>query len=632
MFSRIGQIVFRFSSNDPNASFMCRVDAEAVASCVSPYVRTLPDGPHAFSVRAVDSAGNSDDTPAEKVWSIDTVPPDTALLTTPPAADNSVLAVFRFRSGEANVSFECSLDNAGFVPCNSGGAFGPVGSGQHLFSVRARDRAGNLDPTPVGYSWTVDTSTPDTRLVPTPTSPTDAWGSTSATFTFDSPDVPTASATFECSFDGAAFSACTSPRTYSSLSEGSHTFLVRVRNPLGTVDPTPANRTFTVDLTPPTTMITGGPSGLVPVASANFSFTASEANVTFQCNLDNTGPFVNCMSPMSFTALGQGAHTFAVRAIDVAGNVDMTAATRSWTVDTVAPDVAITAGPAAASTSGPRVIFAFTVSDGAVACSFDNGAFGTCTTPIGVNLAAGAHQFAVRGTDAAGNVTIVTRAWSVACSAPDPTGAVGLLHLDETGQTLANAVAGGAPATLGDTAMAEPIDPTQGPGGRFGGALTFNIASGDRVAWPLAAPAMPDATIELWAKPGPSAGAHDVAVSGDGRIALRVTAASPTTVQFSIAIAEGGPTGMTRVVASAAVAANAWHHVIASLDQPALRLWVDGVRTEVDTVALAAPLALDSLRLGGTGPAAYDGSLDEVWIAQTAIATDEAARTRYCPL
>jgi hypothetical protein len=164
----------------------------------------------------------------------------------------------------------------------------------------------------------------------------------------------------------------------------------------------------------------------------------------------------------------------------------------------------------------------------------------------------------------------------------------------------------------------------------------FNPAENDHVSWPLAVAAMPDLTIELWSKPGATTGAHDIAVSGDGRIALRVAAASPTTVQFSIAITEGGgpgPGGMTRVATSAAVSAGAWHHVIASLQQPALRLWIDGARTEVDTVALAAPLALDSLRLGGMGPAAaYDGSLDEVWVAQTAITGDEAARTRYCPL
>jgi hypothetical protein len=73
--------------------------------------------------------------------------------------------------------------------------------------------------------------------------------------------------------------------------------------------------------------------------------------------------------------------------------------------------------------------------------------------------------------------------------------------------------------------------------------------------------------------------------------------------------------------------------VIASLAQPALRLWVDDVpRTEVTTVELASPIAIGSLRLGGTAAAAYDGALDEIWLAQTAITSDEAALTRYCPL
>jgi hypothetical protein len=136
---------------------------------------------------------------------------------------------------------------------------------------------------------------------------------------------------------------------------------------------------------------------------------------------------------------------------------------------------------------------------------------------------------------------------------------------------------------------------------------------------------MPDLTIELWARPTAVAGARDIATSGDGGVALRVTAASPTTVVFSISI--GGAT-----VSSAPVAANAWHDVLASLHQPSLRLWVDGVRTEVDTVQLAAPPALDAVQLGGTGAAAFDGALDEVWIAQTAITADEPALARYCPL
>jgi hypothetical protein len=537
------------------------------------------------------------------------------------------MAQFSFGSSEANVSFDCSLDNAGYLPCTTGGSFGPVGNGAHAFAVRARDRAGNLDPSPAIYAWTVDTSTPDTQIL---SGPPGASPDTSATFTFISPDAG-AGATFQCALDGAAFAACMSPRAYTSLAEGPHSFAVRVRTAVGNFDPSPATRSWVVDLTPPTTTIVSGPSGTLPVASANVTFSSNEANVVFGCSLDGAA-FAPCTSPASLTGLAQGSHAFAVRATDAAGHTDPSPATVAWAVDTVAPDVAITAGPASAGTTGPRVTFAFTVSDGAVACSFDGAPFAACASPVAVNLAAGSHAFAVRATDTAGNVTTVPRSWTVACSPPDVTGAAALLHLDDLGQTLANAVTGGAPATLGDTTAVEPADPAPLAAARFGGGLVFTAADSDHVAWPVALTAMPELTLELWSRPGSPAGPRDLVVSGDGRVALRVTAASPTTVQFSIAIVEGGPAGMTRVASSAPVAAGAWHHVLASLQAPALRLWVDGVRTEVDSVTLATPPALDALRLGGNAATAYDGALDEVWLAQTAITSDEPALARYCPL
>ena len=52
-----------------------------------------------------------------------------------------------------------------------------------------------------------------------------------------------------------------------------------------------------------------------------------------------------CTSPAPLTGLAQGMHAFAVRATDAAGHDDPSPATRSWTVDTVAPEVAFTAGP-----------------------------------------------------------------------------------------------------------------------------------------------------------------------------------------------------------------------------------------------------------------------------------------------
>jgi hypothetical protein len=623
-FSAAGQAMFRFSSNEPGATFECRIDDETPEPCVSPYARSLADGPHSFSVRAIDPAGNRDDSPAEKVWTIDTLPPDTTLTAGPPSADNSVMATFTFRSPERSVSFDCSLDNAGYLPCVSGASFGPVGDGTHSFAVRAHDRAGNVDASPAVYAWTVNTSTPDTTVLSGPPS---FSATTGASFTFFSPDAG-GGATFTCALDGAAFAACTSPKTYAGLVEGAHMFAVRVRDAVGNLDPSPATRSWTVDLTPPNTTISDGPAGVVPMASASIAFTASEADVTFTCSLDGAAP-ADCSSPASFTTLAQGAHTFTVQATDAAGHSDATPATRSWTVDTVPPDVMITAGPAA--TSGPRVTFSFSTSEGSLACSFDGAAFTPCASPLATNLPAGAHQLAVRATDAASNASTVMRAWTVACAAPDATGAAGLLHLDDTDQTLGNAVTDGATATLGDTIAVEPEDPMAIAAARFGGGLAFTAASNTHVAWPIALPAMPELTLELWANPT-TAAAQTLLASSDGRVALRITAASATTVKLSISVAEGGTGGMTRTVSSAAVAIGAWHHVIASLQQPTLRLWVDGVRTEVATVALGAPLAFDAIQLGGAGASAYDGALDEVWIAQTAITGDEAALARYCPL
>ncbi len=62
---------------------------------------------------------------------------------------------------------------------------------------------------------------------------------------------PNSVTTFNCSLDAAAFAACTSPQTYSGLTNGSHTFQVRAVDAAGNVDPTPATYTWarTAELT-----------------------------------------------------------------------------------------------------------------------------------------------------------------------------------------------------------------------------------------------------------------------------------------------------------------------------------------------------------------------------------------------
>ena len=62
--------------------------------------------------------------------------------------------------------------------------------------------------------------------------------------------------------------------------------------------------------------------------------------MTFACSLDGAG-LQPCTSPFNVLGLAQGAHTFAVAAIDAAGHQDPSPATASWTVDTVPPDIAL---------------------------------------------------------------------------------------------------------------------------------------------------------------------------------------------------------------------------------------------------------------------------------------------------
>ncbi|CAN5874336.1 hypothetical protein BH18ACT11_BH18ACT11_00830 [soil metagenome] len=176
-----------------------------------------------------------------------------------------------------------------------------------------------------------DTTPPETTI---DSGPSGTLTNSSASFTFSSNE---GNSSFECKLDAGAFGSCTSPKSYSGLSDGSHTFEVRAKDVSGNTDATPATRTWTVntaplpDTTPPETTINSGPSGTVRSASASFTFSSSETGSTFECRLDN-GAYAPCTSPKNYTNLSKGSHTFNVRAKDGAGNVDATPATRTWKV------------------------------------------------------------------------------------------------------------------------------------------------------------------------------------------------------------------------------------------------------------------------------------------------------------
>jgi len=192
-------------------------------------------------VRATDQAGNTDPTPLSFTWVVDTIAPETTLLTHPPLATNQTTASFTFSgsdTGTGITTFQCSLDGAPFAACTSPWSLTGLAEGPHTFQVRAQDNAGTKDPTPESFTWYVDLTAPDTAIVTKPLSPT--YGLL-ATFSFSATDNLTGTVTFECSLDGGAFAACVNPSTFTGLAPGGHTIAVRARDAAGNLDPSPAS-------------------------------------------------------------------------------------------------------------------------------------------------------------------------------------------------------------------------------------------------------------------------------------------------------------------------------------------------------------------------------------------------------
>ncbi len=400
---------FAFSSNEPGATFECRIDDGPYEACESGApLGELGDGTHTFSVRAVDAAGNLDASPATRTFTVDTVPPTSTTISGGPAdgsATNDSTPAFAFDSDDPGVTFQCKINGGDYEACESGAPLSELGDGTHTFSVRSVDAAGNADAEPAQRTFTVDTTAPQTAITGGAADGSATDDDTPA-FTFSSNEP---GATFECRIDDGPYEACESGAPIDELGDGTHTIAVRAVDAAGNLDASPATRTFTVDTVAPTsTTISGGPAdgSATNDNTPTFAFASGEPGSTFECSVDN-GAYAPCASGAPLGALGDGPHTLTVRAVDAAGNRDPSPATRTFTVDTDRPETTITGGPAEGAPAGNAPVFAFASDEpgSTFQCKVDAGAFQPCISgqPIGP-LGLGAHALTVRAVDAAGNV------------------------------------------------------------------------------------------------------------------------------------------------------------------------------------------------------------------------------------
>jgi large repetitive protein len=357
---------FAFTSTESDSSFECRIDGGAWTPCSAPQSYSgLSNDVHTFDVRATDGVGNVDPTPASRTWTVDTsgaavtlqVPADGALTndSTPlfsgqgsiAAGDSNTVNVEVYRPVAGSTDqlvqtlsvVRSSTDGSWSVSASPG-----LADGTYIAYATQDDSNGNT-----GYSaprtFTVDATQPGvtltapaSALLTNDTTPTLSGGA--GTDTGDSATV-TVKLYAGSSVSGPPVQTLPATRSGGSwsvdpaaLADGTYTAQAEQADAAGNTGVS-VPRSFSIDATAPDTTIDSGPSGSTTATTADFGFSSAEPGATFECQLDG-GAWTACSSPRSYSGLGVGSHSFAVRALDALGNADGTPASRSWTVDSPA--------------------------------------------------------------------------------------------------------------------------------------------------------------------------------------------------------------------------------------------------------------------------------------------------------
>jgi hypothetical protein len=329
---------FSFTVSE-ESTVQCQLDAGGYSLCTSPWQPTTPlgDGSHTFSVSAIDQAGNVGI--ATRAWEVAELSTSVA----PPvivgaAAEAETLSTnggsWSGGTPPVQLSILWQRCNASGGDCTTvDGATGtdyvvqPADVGQRIrVQVRARNIAGDVivDSAPTDVVVPLDRSLPQTTIIRQPPNPTNRR---TASFTFEA---SRGGSTFECKLDAGAFTACVSPKAYSTLAVRTHTFEVRAvftaKNGERLVEDTPAAATWMIDTRPPPA------PGFVKLRAGDrrLSLSWTVARVAdirgtrvVRVQLRRPGALARLFtrSRLTDTGLRNGArYRYALRTIDKAGN------------------------------------------------------------------------------------------------------------------------------------------------------------------------------------------------------------------------------------------------------------------------------------------------------------------------
>ena len=422
--------------------------APSWAACGTTFVpsQALADGRWLLTVQSTVAPADANvaETLAFEVDSVDPQQPKVDAVApvygTPATTDAAPRFTFAPAAGDEGriAGWTCRLNDQPAVACKPGRTFPlvdgtpQVADGENTLVIAAIDRAGRTSPASAAFGFRADAVLPSVAF----SAPDAGHRQTSrtATFAFGAGE---AGVTYGCRLDGAPFRRCdvtgggglpassaqagdgTVTLTYDGLTDGAHTLEVHATDEHGNLSGN-VRRRLIVDNTAPAVAIAEPAQGSTtgPATTATFGEDTSvkgegEPDATFECTLDGNR-IGDCDGSVELTGLSSGTHSLTVVAVDDVGNRS-TPVTRTWTADAGAPVTAFAAGPAdgALVTDSPQI--GFSADEGATfRCAFDGEALRECRSPVREGgLQAGAHTVLIEATDAFGNVSTVTRRFTI---------------------------------------------------------------------------------------------------------------------------------------------------------------------------------------------------------------------------
>lgn len=395
------------------------------AACASPKTYDLsgePDGAYLLEVRSETVSGVGE--PSSRGYDLDRATPSAPSIGSGPLSPGNNRNPSWTFSGETGAVLQCRLTRGSAVVSDWTGCLSPRSydlsgepDGLYTFHVRQTDGAGNTSAATTN-DYELDTSAPgDPTIDSSPASP---GNDTSPSWGFSGEE----GSAFECRLRRgpstvADWRPCSSPETFDLSAEPSatYTFDVRQGDAAGNRSAA-ASANYVLDVDGPgRPTIDSSPAspGNDPTPTWSFS---GEAGAVFECRLARGATLVAdwsaCASPKTF-ALGaepDGTYTFSVRQTDQAGTTGP-AVTSDLDLDRAAPASPTITGSPGARGNATNPTWSFTAEAGtALECRLSRGAtvlsdWASCTSPRSYDLSGepdGVHTFAVRATDAAGNV------------------------------------------------------------------------------------------------------------------------------------------------------------------------------------------------------------------------------------